>query len=158
MFTVGKYNTDTIQKVNSRYDVLKNLQEVALESSKNEQHLFSYSDPLLPSLEEVLEVVSSIPKKPLNKLRKRMKPNELCTILKREPVAHELVLPNKATELMNILLDDNPNQNEYNDVLSELNVMLGKVGGGISSGSIGKKKSYNTDRLNAFLEVSYRAI
>ncbi len=165
MFPVGKYSIDTIRDVHSRYDVLKNLQQLSFECTKNEQHLF-YSDPLLPSLEEVLEVVSSIPKKPLNtnKLRKEMKPNKLCTILKREPVAQELVLPKKATELMTILLnDDNPDEaGAYKIVLSELNIMLGKVegdGNGISSGLMVKnRKIGNNERLNSLLEISHRAM
>mmetsp|Transcript_15916 Transcript_15916/g.20205 ORF Transcript_15916/g.20205 Transcript_15916/m.20205 type:complete len:173 (+) Transcript_15916:111-629(+) len=172
MFPVGRYKVDTVREINSRYDVLRNLQLASLGGSSKENRGrdgndddLVFSDPLQPPLEEVLDVVASIPGKELKKLKKKMKPIELCTILKRQPVAQERALPKKAGELLSILLDDphrsnNPDEqenrrNEYRKVLLELNIMLGKVGAGDVSIL---KKGNDTERLKSFLNVVHRTI
>lgn len=81
-----------------------------------------------PPIEHVLEIIPQISQRRLDKIKQSIHPNRFYKILNREPVAHELVVPKKATELLKILLDSEINEihqkEEYTKVLKELNALL----------------------------------
>jgi hypothetical protein len=152
LFKAGNYNQLVVKNINETYDVVRSLRHEAYKTSKNERYLISSNDSD-PPLEEVLNLVLQIPKKKKIQLQKNLKPKRLYKVLKREPVAKELLLPKKASQLMSILLEKEPIEKEYKKVLTELNVMLGKSNERIKG--VLSNRTSDAKKLNSMLKVSY---
>ena len=131
LFSLGQYDTQTIMEIYEAYDIVKKIRnEINYDSTQNEPSLLLfYSDEMTPPLEDIRDIIAKIPKRRLRRLKKKMTtPKKLAKILKREPVARELTLPKKTSQLMNIILNKgSTNQDEeYRKAINELNAMLGK--------------------------------
>jgi hypothetical protein len=155
LIKVANYDPLVLKNINETYDVVSCLCHEAYKASKNKHHpkLSNYSDP---PLEEMLNLVFQTPRKNIVQLQKKLKPKRLYKVLNREPVAKELILPKKASQLMSILLKKDPDETEYKKVLIELNVMLGKSNETLKAGH--SNRNNDIERLNPMLKVCYGTI